>query len=1185
MSDLDVGEQDIQAQTHHSIASLYDMLARQGSGSHSLLGLTEAQKVWLLSLLVHGSLTKGTKQKGRLVIVHSDPKYVQQIEVLVRCNCNEGDDFLEVQAQNFWGLNRFVNQADIISERLRALTALSTRESGVVFSSFAGIFQKVVSPDVLRKSLLRMEKGQEYDLDKLIEALEERAYRAVDQVEEAGQYTVRGGLLDVFSPALASPVRCEFFGDRLISLKTFAPDTQLSEAECDEVWVVSMWELAFPREERPAATQKLYEALLQQAVPPADRQGIVDAFATFHPIVEMPLLLPTLRPEPVSCLLDYLDEDDTLIFLDSIELCAERYSSYFERLVSESQEDSKALRVSLEPTSHFFPPDHLRQKLSHLALIIECGDLYGKGAGRSHRVQSLAPVSWQGASPLGIEGAGLSFWIQRLRQLDEEGQRIVILVSQSEHLLRLKSLLQHHDLAYKISEKDPVRLVGEAAAKSITIAVGMLPQILWEEREGLLVLPEHILFGEGFQPTRRRKKNPVSVFRSFQELEIGSLVVHVDHGIGRYLGMKTMEMAGIKTDFLVLEYADQDRLYLPVHRLNLLQRYGSSTDTESHPAVDKLRSQGWTKRKAKAKKAIRDMADHLLKIYALRKLANRPPYSAPGDDYFQFEADFAFVETQDQQKAIDEVNSDLSSSQPMDRLVCGDVGFGKTEVALRAAMRILQDGYQVMILAPTTLLSYQHWETFKARFKRFGAEVGLVNRFVKAEDIRRTLAGFQAGQVDILVGTHRLLSKDVVPKRLGLLVVDEEQRFGVGHKEAIKKIKASCDVLTLTATPIPRSLHMALLGIRDISVISTPPTERLAIKTYIAKFDDELIRRAITQEIQRGGQVFFVHNRVHDILSVRARLQEILPDVSIAIAHGQMKDNNVEGVIIDFIQRKYSVLLCTTIIESGIDMPNVNTIIVNEADKFGLSQLYQMRGRVGRSNRQSFAYFLTQGQLADRDDARRRLEILAAHQELGVGFQIASYDMELRGTGNLLGGEQSGQISDIGYELYLDLLDKEVANVRGEEKDLDLDPEIKVPISASLPEAYIPKEKQRLAFYKSLFTASHLDEIQKLASEMRDRFGQIPDLAIALLGIASLKVILRQLKVAQIQRVRPGYFELRFAQLKESEIMKISQACENQKEHLHLTGDFRLIAKVAAKNEASQELEALIERLLPLTLG
>ncbi len=1176
-------------QAHHSISSLYDVIVQKSRDKKplSLIGLSEGQKIWLLSLLVQGCMKRPSSVKGRLIIVHSDAKYLQQVESLIRSNCSLTADILELEPQQFWGLNRFANQGDIISERLRAMTVLSIKPGGleVMFASFAGLMQKTAPQSVFNASLFRLEKGSDYDFEQVIEALEERAYRQVDQVDEPGQYAIKGGLLDVFSPAHHLPLRCEFFADTLNSLKTFEADSQLSQGEMDIAWIVPLWEQHFPRSERATATQKLYEALLEQAIAAADRQGIVDAFASFYPVVEMPLLLPALRPGPSSCIWDFLDPNDTLFFLDPSSKCLDRYIHFLERQQAEALEDAAAQRPGLPPDQHFMSTAEAQVRLDRPLLRVECGEIFNSETITVHRIQSPVPLEWQSSGAALAEASGLSFWMKNLITLESTGQKILILVRQEEHVLRLKSLLQHHQLSFHLSQSTAVEAAHERPSESVRIVLGSLPQMLWEDREGLLILPEHVLFGESFQALRRRKRSSAAVFRSFQDLEAGSLVVHVDHGIGRYIGMRTMEVAGIRTDFLVLEYADQDRLYLPVHRLNLLQRYSGSTDNEDHPAIDKLRSQAWGKRKSKAKKAIKEMADQLLKIYAQRKLAKGYSYSVPSDEYFQFEADFSFMETPDQQKAIDEVNSDLSSPQPMDRLVCGDVGFGKTEVALRAAMRVVLDGFQVMVLAPTTLLSYQHWETFKARFKRFGVEVGLVNRFVKAEEIRKTLSGFKGGQVDILIGTHRLLSKDVEPKRLGLLVVDEEQRFGVGHKETIKKIKANCDVLTLTATPIPRSLHMALLGIRDISVIATPPTERLAIKTFIAQFDDELIRKAILQEAQRGGQVFFVHNRVNDILEVRAHLQKIVPEVSIAIAHGQMKENNVETIIIDFIQRKYSLLLCTTIIESGIDMPNVNTIIVNNADRFGLSQLYQMRGRVGRSNRQSFAYFLTQGALADRDNARQRLEILAAHQELGVGFQIASYDMELRGTGNLLGGEQSGQMSDIGYELYLDLLDKEIATMRGEEKAPDVDPEIKIPISASIPETYIPKEKQRLAFYKSLFSATVLEDVQRLAFEMRDRFGPPPEIASALFGIASLKVVLRQLRVAQIQRVRDGTYELRFGQLEASAIKGVAEACEQRPKNLHLTADFRLILKTKVVGDTGQELAELIEQLLPLTMG
>ncbi len=1152
-----------------------------------IMGLHEGQKSWLASALARRFLVPSSKSEASLILVVSDPKRLHEWQELLSVNCNVAADLPSMQALSVWGMQRHANQSDLRHQRMRILCGLASTvdRPPVCLVSFAGLMQETCSPKALASSLLRLDKDHEYDLDELLSRLQEQGYRQVSQVEETGQYAVRGGLLDLFSPAAEGPMRLEFMADTLVSIRRFAPETQLSLDDCSGFSLAPVWEEPLPLGRRQGDAQKLYEELLNQDVHASDRQGLVDAFAAGHPLGEIPLFLPVFRTGESASLLDYLKDQDQLVFIDPLDTCHDRFDQFLQKIQSDFADDQLAKRPTLDPKRHFVTKETFHQRLMNFPGQMEWGNPVERAGYEIHRLASLLPSDL--TAPASTEKASVNFWMERLQDFPNAARHALILVRQEEHILRMKSVLQHHHLDFSIV---PMRGIESLQNKHswehvIAVAIGNVPQMIWEDREALLILPEHQIFSESYQVVKRSSsKSAANAFKSFNDIEAGSLVVHVDHGIGRYVGMRTMEVAGVKTDFLILEYAEQDRLYLPVHRLNLLQRYASKIDEDLQPAVDKLQSTGWQKRKAKARKAIQDMADHLLKIYAQRKLEKRDPFSAPSDAYYQFEADFPYIETADQQKAIDEVNEDLSSEQPMDRLVCGDVGFGKTEVALRAAMRVALDGGQVMILAPTTLLSYQHYETFRSRCKAYGIEVGVANRFVRVEQMRQTLSSFNEGRLDILIGTHRLLSKDIKPSRLGLLVVDEEQRFGVGHKESIKKIKASCDVLTLTATPIPRSLHMSLLGIRDISVIATAPTERLAIRTYVAPFEDELIQKAITQEISRGGQIFFVHNRVQDIGEVKLYLEKLLPGVSIAIAHGQMHETNVESVIIDFIQQKYKVLLCTTIIESGIDMPNVNTIIINHADKFGLAQLYQMRGRVGRSSRQSYAWFLTHGGLADRDEARRRLEILAAHQELGVGFQIASYDMELRGTGNLLGGEQSGHIADVGFDMYMELLEKEMDTLRGLEIDVVVDPEIKLPVSASLPASYIAEEKQRLWLYKSLFSARDVTEVEQLIHQSRDRFGAPPPEAHSLFQVAALKVILRKMRAQQLQQVREGVFELRFSQLKEAQIGRLSDTAQKRPETLHLTADFRLMIHLRSQSQKEPSLQQLIEALLPLTL-
>ncbi|MES2745798.1 MAG: transcription-repair coupling factor [Bdellovibrionota bacterium] len=1145
-----------------------------------LIGLSDAQKLFVLLGLLES--WREAPPEARLILVHSDAKQLSYWHELVMVNSELVQPSIEIQAQQFWGFQRYLQQNHLRGPRLNALSSLSFRHrrGPVIWSSFGALWQTVTTPDHFRSACFSLAKGGEYDLDELIQKLQERGFRSVQEVEEVGQYAVKGGMLDLFSPAEIMPARLEFFADTLQKIKLFSADTQLSTGETEELCISSNWEEIFLLASRRADAQRLYDALLEESVNAADRQGVVDAFAEGHILQEMPILLPALRRGSAQ-LVDYLRPEDRIIFLEAADGALARFTQSFERWEKEYEDDQQQKRIVLKTEAHFLSPKKIKNRLAKFPKI-EFGLNQSQAESEVPKLQTalLPPPSWK-LPLITTDKSAMNRWISHLED-PARSHQVVLLVRQEEHMLRLRSVLQHHNIEYTQTQDRLSPAMFEPKKAAVTLGLGSVPGLLWDEVNGVLILPEHIFFGEYFLAAPVRKKEAKNAFRSFQELTIGSLVVHSDHGIGKYIGMKTMDVGGSTTDFLILEYADQDKLYVPVYRLSQLQKY-SAVETEQKAPLDKLRSQSWVKRKSRAKGAIKDIADQLLKLHAQRKLSERIPYSSMSDMYYQFEADFPFAETEDQQKAIDEVNDDLSSENPMDRLICGDVGFGKTEVALRAAMRVALDGHQVMVLAPTTLLSYQHFETFSRRFKPYGVEVGVANRFVKADKVKQYLERFKAGTLDVMIGTHRLLSADVKPKSLGLLIVDEEQRFGVTHKEKLKEYKANCDIITLTATPIPRSLHMSLVGLRDISIIATPPMERLSIRTYIAQFDVELIKKAIRHEVQRGGQVFFVHNRVQDIMEMSAYLRTLLPEVTMTVAHGQMKESNVESTIVDFIQQKYSVLVCTTIIESGIDMPNVNTIIVNDADRFGLAQLYQMRGRVGRSTRQSYAYFLTKSQLASNEDARRRLEILATHQDLGVGFQIASYDLELRGTGNILGGQQSGHMDDIGYELYLDMLEKEMARLRGEEREADIDPEIKIPISASLSADYIREERQRLLLYKNLFSATSSAEIDRYRKESVDRFGDLPKEAYNLFQIAALKVLLRQLRVEQIQALRPTLFELRMGQLQASQIKTLTEACAKQSRILSLTADFKLLVNLGDK-PLEDPMQRLIEVLIPLTI-
>jgi transcription-repair coupling factor (superfamily II helicase) len=630
-----------------------------------------------------------------------------------------------------------------------------------------------------------------------------------------------------------------------------------------------------------------------------------------------------------------------------------------------------------------------------------------------------------------------------------------------------------------------------------------------------VVIAEEEIFG------RRQRRRGISAARrkqiltSLEELKPGDPMVHVDFGVGIYRGLQHLRLAGVEGDFLLLEYAGSDKLYLPVDRLGLVQRYVGADGGEPRP--DRLGGPGWEKSKARARASVHEMAAELLKIYAARQVQEGFAFSPPDDYFREFEAAFAWEETPDQMAAIEDVLADMQSGRPMDRLVCGDVGYGKTEVAMRGAFKAVMDGRQVAILVPTTVLAQQHLETLSRRFEGYPVIIEMLSRFRTPKEQKETLARLAKGEVDIIIGTHRLLQKDVTFRALGLLIIDEEQRFGVAHKERLKQFRAVVDIMTLTATPIPRTLHMSLMGIRDLSLIDTPPVDRLAVKTLVARFSDELVREAVTRELHRGGQIFFVHNRVQSIGAMADYLRRLVPEARIAVGHGQMEERELERVMLGFMHGETDLLLCTTIIESGLDIPRANTLIVNRADTFGLAQLYQLRGRVGRSSHRAYAYLLIPGEGSISQDARERLKILQDITELGAGFRIATHDLEIRGAGDLLGAKQAGQIAAVGFELFTEMLEEEIGRMKGEEPEMRLEPEISLGVPAFIPEQYVGAQNQRLILYKKLTQALQEEEIFEVRSEMEDRFGPLPQSALQLLEVMVIRLHLKRLLVTHAE--------------------------------------------------------------------
>ena len=936
--------------------------------------------------------------------------------------------------------------------------------------------------------------------------------------------SLRGGVLDVFAPLYKWPLRLEFFGDQIESVRLFNPVTQRSMGTLEDVLLLPASEIILGRRGQGTGRKGRLRRRAAGRTSPRPREtsgsknsrkgGTCRVFEAVFPIFFKEL----------SSLFDYLDPRTVVVWSDSPEITGEMDERY--RQIVRDWEENHSPNEWKRPPSELleFPEDirkaaGRRQQVLVNALSAEStvSRVFDLGA-RGHEELAVAVRSHPGRERL------LEPLARQFQKWQSEGIRPYLVCNRKEQAGRLADLLD----GYGVDALAAAGGFGEESYDSVSVKVvaGALERgFLWPA-ERLVVVPEEEIFG---RRTRRRAKKSVSglFLSSFEDLHVGDYIVHVDHGIGVYKELVHLDIRGIESDFLLLHYQDGDRLYVPVDKLQKVQKYLGIEGQD--PRLDKLGGKSWDTAKKKAKEAAERIAEELLSLYAMRQVKEGFRFSQPDTFFQEFEATFSYEETPDQSRAIDDVLEDMCSPRPMDRLICGDVGYGKTEVALRAAFKSATDGKQVAMLVPTTILAEQHYQAFKERFDGFPVEVASLSRFKTPAQQKQVMDGLKKGTIDIVIGTHRLLQKDVTFKDLGLLIIDEEHRFGVKHKEKLKQLRVSVDTLTLTATPIPRTLHMSLAGIRDLSTIETPPQDRRAIETYVCQYDDFTIREAVYRELHRGGQVFFVHNHVRSIYQVANTLGKLVPEARIAVAHGQMKERDLEKVMFDFIQRKVDVLVCTTIIESGLDIPAANTIIINRADKFGLAQIYQLRGRVGRSSEQAFAYLLIPGEEVITRDAQKRLRALMDFSELGAGFKIALNDLQIRGGGTILGSAQSGHIAAIGYELYLELVEKAVGEMKGGPTESEtVDPEINLPLSAFLPESFIPDADQRLLAYKKLATVSKDAELDDLAGEWRDRYGAFSESVRNLVILAKVRLMLKAFGVVRMDGDEES-FTLHFA--------------------------------------------------------
>jgi len=1031
---------------------------------------------------------------------------------------------------------------DIISDRLATLYRLPALARGLLIVSAPTLLQRLPPRDFIDRNSLLLKLGDRLDLEAMRARLDAAGYRCVAQVMEHGEFAVRGALLDLYPMGSRQPIRIDLFDDEIETIRTFDTETQRSLETCAEIRLLPARE--FPLDE---AAIRLFRQRFRASFegdPQASNvyrevsQGIAPAGAEYY----LPLFL-----EQTATLFDYLPAGSCIVQLDATERAGAAFHEQLQERYEARRHDRE--RPVLPPGELFLGLDELQTRLAGYPCVqigLFKDVLLQPG---SRRFDTRLPGDLR-IRPRSEQPAGA---LQTF--IDGFPGRILITAESAGRRETLRDQLSGFGIR-------PVALADwpefMASGEALAITVAPLEQGLVLGSPALAVLPESLLFGERARQTRRRKpvRDPASIVRNLTDLEINAPVVHEEHGVGRYLGLERLTVGGIENEYLALAYAGGDKLYVPVGSLELVSRYTGASPEQA--PLHKLGSEQWERARRKATQRIRDVAAELLDIYARRAARGGHAYHAPQEEYAAFAATFPFEETPDQEQTIRQVLADMQSPTPMDRLVCGDVGFGKTEVAMRAAFVAAQDGRQVALLVPTTLLAQQHYQNFCDRFADWPVRIEMLSRFRSGKQQDSTLAGLADGSIDIVIGTHKLLQPAVKFRNLGLLIIDEEHRFGVRQKEAIKNLRAEVDVLTLTATPIPRTLNMSLAGMRDLSIISTPPQHRLAVKTFVCEWDRAIIREACLREIKRGGQIYFLHNEVETIDNMGRELAAIVPEARIGIAHGQMRERDLEQVMLDFYHRRFNVLLCSTIVESGIDVPTANTIIMNRADKLGLAQLHQLRGRVGRSHHRAYAYLIIPPRRALSADAEKRLAAVEAMEELGAGFTLATHDLEIRGAGELLGEDQSGQIHEIGFSLYMDLLERAVKALKegrapALDQPLHQGPEIDLSVPALIPDDYLPDVHTRLVLYKRIAGAHSGQELDELQVEMIDRFGLLPEAAKNLFRIGALKL---QAGPMGIRKIELGGQEGRilFSETPDINTARLIELIQTQAQHFRFDG-------------------------------
>lgn len=1071
-----------------------------------LTGNIDSQQVNLMSVI-----TKDYKYS--IVVTHSDKRAREIYEDYLLYDKN----VIYYPAKDFIFFNADIHGNLTLTERLSAIKRIIEGEHLVIVTTIDGLMDKLIPIDIIKDNLITINMSDTIDMNDMQEKLSNMSYERVSQVEMSGQYAVRGEIIDIFPMGEEVPVRIDLWDDEIDSIKTFDVDSQRSIENIDEIkiypateFILDKTQIEFGINKIRTEANELWEKLRKEMkTEEAHRlKSITNEFCEQLELGNMGVAIDSYVNyfyDEMSTLIDYLKNEQVVYLLDEPSRLLER-SSAIEKEFRESMvnrlEKGYVLSGQINVMNTYEEIIASISKKQIIAFTTLTQKVKGIKIKEIFHIEAKNIVSYNSSFEL---------LIKDLKAYKKKGYKILLLTNSKTKAERLAENIRSYDLeAFYGESLDRVINPKEIMVSNGNIHQGFEYPLL----KFVVITQSDILGKEKSKKKRLKKKYTGKKIQNFSQLSIGDYVVHENHGLGIYRGIEKIEVDRVIKDYIKIEYAGNSNLYILATQLDLIQKYAGA-DTKA-PKINKLGTQEWSKTKSKVKTAVKDIAADLVKIYAARQ--NKTGFQFSEDNVWQkeFEEMFPFEETNDQLTAIEDTKKDMESKKIMDRLVCGDVGYGKTEIAIRAAFKAVQDGKQVAVLVPTTILTQQHYNTFTERMKEFPIRIDMLSRFRTASGVKNTIAGLKTGVVDIVIGTHKLLSKDIVYKDLGLLIIDEEQRFGVTHKEKIKELKKEIDVLTLTATPIPRTLHMSLVGIRDMSVLEEPPVDRLPIQTYVMEYDDEMVREAVNREMMRGGQVYYVYNRVNDIDEVTNRIAKLVPDANVVYAHGQMSERKLEQIMYDFIKGEIDVLVSTTIIETGLDISNANTIIIHDADNFGLSQLYQLRGRVGRSNRTSYAFLMYKRDKMLKEVAEKRLQAIREFTELGSGFKIAMRDLEIRGAGNVLGAEQHGHMAAVGYDLYCKLLNEAVSAMKGEKIMDEFETKIDLNIDAYIPATYIKNETQKINVYKQIAAIENEEDYSDMQDELMDRFGEMPKNAMNLLTIALIKSLAHKVWITEI---------------------------------------------------------------------